>query len=352
MFDDEKIRLIEAVPEADMILVIWIKLLTLAGKKNMNGYIFLTENIPYTDEMLATLFNRPINTIRLALDTFKNFGMINYNGEGQIRITNWEKHQNIEGLERIRELNKKRATDYRKRLMVVGGNNYLEHYQEVYQRDEGKCVYCGSINDLCIDHLIPLIKGGDNEVDNLVLACKPCNAGKSGKLIENIDYHFINDKTSEQYNKVKARLKITHNVTQNHALRLDIDKIRLDKKENIKKDKKESSQAGLSEKKETEFSFTDKCWYNLEDWQIKMWQSKYPMLTVNYELQDLMKSKLLQDPEKYKILIKDKYGGDINKFIWAWLEQSKKLFLKNHPNWLERTERYKEKDKIIIEEGG
>ena len=77
-FDDEKIKLIEAMPEADMVLVIWIKLLTLAGKKNMNGYIFLTKNIPYTDEMFSTLFNRPLNTVRLALNTFKNFGMINY----------------------------------------------------------------------------------------------------------------------------------------------------------------------------------------------------------------------------------------------------------------------------------
>jgi len=113
MFDDEKIKLIEAVPEADMILVIWIKLLTLAGKKNMNGYIFLTENIPYTDEMLATLFNRPLNTIRLALETFKKFGMILYNSEGQIKISNWEKHQNIDGLERIREQNRLRVARFR-----------------------------------------------------------------------------------------------------------------------------------------------------------------------------------------------------------------------------------------------
>ncbi len=44
------------MPDADTIIVIWVKLLTLAGKKNMNGYIFLAENIPYTDEMLSTLF--------------------------------------------------------------------------------------------------------------------------------------------------------------------------------------------------------------------------------------------------------------------------------------------------------
>jgi len=113
-FDDEKIKLIEAMPEADMVLVIWIKLLTLAGKKNMNGYIFLTKNIPYTDEMFSTLFNRPLNTVRLALTTFKNFGMINYEDDNIIKITNWEKHQNIEGMEKIREQNRLRVAKFRK----------------------------------------------------------------------------------------------------------------------------------------------------------------------------------------------------------------------------------------------
>ena len=113
-FDDEKIKLIEAMPEADMVLVIWIKLLTLAGKKNMNGYIFLTKNIPYTDEMFSTLFNRPLNTVRLALNTFKNFGMINYEDDNVIKITNWEKHQNIEGMEKIREQNRLRVAKFRK----------------------------------------------------------------------------------------------------------------------------------------------------------------------------------------------------------------------------------------------
>jgi len=114
-FDDEKIKLIEAMPEADMVLVIWIKLLTLAGKKNMNGYIFLTKNIPYTDEMFSTLFNRPLNTVRLALNTFKNFGMINYEDDNVIKITNWEKHQNIEGMEKIKEQNRLRQKKFREK---------------------------------------------------------------------------------------------------------------------------------------------------------------------------------------------------------------------------------------------
>ena len=38
MFEDEKIDFIESLPESDAILVIWIKLLTLAGKNKTNGY--------------------------------------------------------------------------------------------------------------------------------------------------------------------------------------------------------------------------------------------------------------------------------------------------------------------------
>ena len=113
MFDDEKIKLIEDTPEADMVLIIWIKLLTLAGKKNQAGYIFLTEKIPYTDEMLSTIFKRPLNTIRLALSTFRKLEMIDLDKAGIIKITNWEKHQNIEGMERIRELGRKRVQKFR-----------------------------------------------------------------------------------------------------------------------------------------------------------------------------------------------------------------------------------------------
>ncbi|CAM4401826.1 Phage replisome organiser N-terminal domain-containing protein [Bacillus manliponensis] len=108
MFEDEKIRLIESMPEADTLLIIWIKLLAQAGKTNANGYIFLNENIPYTEEMLATLFNRPIAVVRLALQTFKQFGMIEVTDDQYICISNWEKHQNIEGLDKIREQNRLR----------------------------------------------------------------------------------------------------------------------------------------------------------------------------------------------------------------------------------------------------
>lgn len=115
MFEDEKIKLIEALPNADTILIIWVKLLAQAGKTNATGYIYLSENIPYTDEMLATIFNRPITSVRLALNTFQQFGMIEINGENFISISNWEKHQNIDGMEKIREQNRLRKQKERER---------------------------------------------------------------------------------------------------------------------------------------------------------------------------------------------------------------------------------------------
>lgn len=105
VFDDEKVILIESMPEADSIIVIWFKLLCLAGKQNRDGLLMLNDKIAYTDEMLATVFRRPVNTVRLALQTFERFAMIEI-VDGTICIANWEKHQNASKLAELREYNR------------------------------------------------------------------------------------------------------------------------------------------------------------------------------------------------------------------------------------------------------
>lgn len=123
MFDDEKIQLIEAMPEADAILVIWVKLLIQAGKTNSNGYIMLAENIPYSPEMLSTIFRRPLQIIRFALKTLSDLGMIELTERNVIVISNWEKHQNIEGLDKVREQNRIRQANYREKKLLLQVNN-------------------------------------------------------------------------------------------------------------------------------------------------------------------------------------------------------------------------------------
>lgn len=112
MFDDEKIKIIQAMPEGDSLLVVWIKLITLAGKTNDGGYIYIAENMPYTEEMLSTIMNKPINTIRLALSTFLSLKMIEEDTKG-IYLVNFEKHQSLDKMEKIKEQNRIRVAKYR-----------------------------------------------------------------------------------------------------------------------------------------------------------------------------------------------------------------------------------------------
>ena len=121
IFDDEKILLIEAMPDADAMIVIWFKLLTLAGKQNNSGVFLINDTIPYTDEMLSTIFRRPLNTVRLALDTFYKFGMIDII-ENTITIPKWEKHQNIDGMEKIREQTRQRVARHREKQKLIESN--------------------------------------------------------------------------------------------------------------------------------------------------------------------------------------------------------------------------------------
>lgn len=136
MFDNEKIKLIEALPDSDTILIIWIKLIAYAGKVNAGGYIMLTENIPMNEEELATIFNRPLNTVRLALNTFERYGMITKSDEGAIKIANWEIHQNIDGMERVKQLNAIRNRKYRERKKQKQLENNQPDDVSVTSRDD------------------------------------------------------------------------------------------------------------------------------------------------------------------------------------------------------------------------
>lgn len=118
IFNDEKIMLIDSLPEGDTILVIWFKLLCLAGKQNNGGVIMMSNRIAYTDEMLATIFRRNLNTVRLALKTFVEFEMIEIIN-GAVCISNWSKHQNLESMERVRDLTRNRVAKYREKQKML-----------------------------------------------------------------------------------------------------------------------------------------------------------------------------------------------------------------------------------------
>lgn len=132
IFDDEKILLIESIPEADSIIVIWFKLLCLAGKQNNSGVFMMSNRIAYTDEMLATIFRRKVNTIRLALETFEKFGMIEI-VDGVITIPNWSKHQTLDQLENRRDYMRVYMQEYREKQKELIENKDVNNVNSLHK---------------------------------------------------------------------------------------------------------------------------------------------------------------------------------------------------------------------------
>ena len=102
MFDDEKMVLIESLPDAYAIIVVWFKLLCLAGKQNNGGVFMLNDRIAYTDKMLATIFRMNEATVTMAIRVFEDFGMIE-TIDNVITIPNWNKHQSLDAYEKKKE---------------------------------------------------------------------------------------------------------------------------------------------------------------------------------------------------------------------------------------------------------
>ena len=99
----------------DVGIYVWLRLLLQAGKVNDNGLIYLKRDVPYTIQMLAVLFERPVDIIERILEILVNFEMIEIYEDGTIKISNWEKHQNVEGMKKVREGTRERVKNCRER---------------------------------------------------------------------------------------------------------------------------------------------------------------------------------------------------------------------------------------------
>jgi uncharacterized phage protein (TIGR02220 family)/predicted phage replisome organizer len=121
MFDNRKIKHLRRLPEGNSIVLIWVMLLTMAGRCNYGGMIFLTENIPYTPKMLADELDFEESTVRLALEALERFNMIVTNSDF-LTIAGWEEYQNIEGMDKIREQNRIRQAKFKAKQKALPGN--------------------------------------------------------------------------------------------------------------------------------------------------------------------------------------------------------------------------------------
>ena len=122
MFDNRKIKHLRRLPEGNNIVLIWVMLLTMAGRCNSGGMIFLTENIPYTPKMLADELDFEENTVALALKALENLDMI-VTENGFFTIAGWEEYQNADRLAEIREYNRIAQQKSRAKKKLLGTVN-------------------------------------------------------------------------------------------------------------------------------------------------------------------------------------------------------------------------------------
>jgi predicted phage replisome organizer len=113
IFDNEKMLLIESLPNSTEIMLIWFKLLCLAGKNNHTGE-FTVGGRPYTMDMFSVVFRRPIGLVEEAIEIFRELGMIEMKNE-VVTVKNWKKHQSIDQMELVRAQTKDRVTKFREK---------------------------------------------------------------------------------------------------------------------------------------------------------------------------------------------------------------------------------------------
>lgn len=220
------------MPEGEAIVLIWVQLLCLAGKTNDSGSIYIGQNLYYTDEMLASLFDQKINVMRIALDTLEQFGMIEVGDNGVIDIVNWEKHQNVEGMERIRLQNRKRKQrfDMKKKIERLG---YDPEADEVPHK-------VGELKDY-VDELesnvtvtLPVTESNaidKNRIDkNRIDKEKDTMSGKPDSLPYSEIINYLNKKANRQFKSTTSKTQSLIRARFNEGWGVDDFKTVIDKK--------------------------------------------------------------------------------------------------------------------------
>lgn len=139
IFDQGKIKLIMRMPAGDTIIAIWLQILTHCGKECQDGILRISNEVPYTADMLAMIFGREPSTMRLALETFQQLKMIEVI-DGVYCLPNWNKYQSPDKYEINRAKDRKRLQEWRQKqkekneLPQISTSSKNETFHETFRK--------------------------------------------------------------------------------------------------------------------------------------------------------------------------------------------------------------------------
>lgn len=111
------------------------------------------------------------------IDELIGLGLLDFLQDGKIEPHNWKGRQFVtSSADRVAKYREKRRSAG---LPVMA--DYSRYRAAIIERDGASCAYCESTSKSVVDHMVPIVAGGCDDIDNLCLACKECNSGKAGR---------------------------------------------------------------------------------------------------------------------------------------------------------------------------
>ena len=197
MFDDTKFKIIDMKPERDLIHYVWTRFITLAGKVNCEGDLYMSKNIPYTIETLAIEFNRDTYQIKLALDVLMELEMIELTEDNIYRVKNFAKHQNIKVKEKIKAEDKQEDVD--KERSNEEAQVKKDSKNEIYDNEDKEQE--SEISQKKAENII------NHDNSNLEIIPKDINQIDDHVSSEKIDYNMSNKKNSPDKTPIILEVK-------------------------------------------------------------------------------------------------------------------------------------------------
>lgn len=113
IFDNDKMQFINSLKNSDTIFYLWFRVLILAGKSNLDGALKLNQRVKYTDDHLASIFDRDIKVVKEAMQLFVDLEMLEKNKSDVYIVMNWGRYQSANELADFRRKNAERQRRYR-----------------------------------------------------------------------------------------------------------------------------------------------------------------------------------------------------------------------------------------------
>ena len=185
-FKRHDIRIIESMPNGKEYILFYLKLL--CESVDHDGNLRFSDQIPYSEDMLATITDTNVDIVRSAIKIFTELGMMEMFDDGTLFMnevnkmlgseTYWAERKRIQkareingGFENFRVLSNEQIGLPNGETRFIDEKRYGGNGKSVLERANCKCEICGSSDNLCIHHM----NGFSNDIDDLILVCRSCH---------------------------------------------------------------------------------------------------------------------------------------------------------------------------------